>query len=532
MRSGLAFLPAAALALSVASVPASATSDYDELLRLVPSDANAVILINARGALASQYAKDQQWEAQRKMKAADHALQVPLGAVKYIRSANLDLTSHQPTWEVAAMTHSDPLDADKIAQAEGGHTDTIADLPAAVSPRDFTAVIFNDRVVGAISPADRQSATRWARAAKDRAKPALSSYLTDAVKNADLEETQYFIAIDMDGVVSPKDIFPNIAAAKLVKDANLDPVQIAEVIASIRGASLALAFADEATCSITLTFGDSPQPLKPIMKQAVLAGMAKHGVYIGEAEDWDATIEGNSIVLSGEIFTSGLRRIGSLLASPHPTTAPVKEDAEELTPEQATLAHYKAVKQIVDDVQKAENAQQISDIATFLDRYARKIDNLPILNVDPEMLGWSEYVSRSLRAASVRLKDVRLNTAAKAAEHSNFYDTEDTGGAPVATVKTNYRGKYYNRDSYYSGSGRYHGNNNSYRYGNYRGTEYQQVEYGQERYRLKYQERERRAIALEERATGKQEAMKIIQAIQDSVPEIRKSMTQKYSVEF
>jgi len=509
MRAGFATLTAAVVLLCALASPAAATSDYDELLRLVPSDANAVMLVNAQGAMASPYAQAQQWEAQRKMRAADHALEIPLAAVKYIRSAKLDLSTHQPVWEVAAMTHKEPLNADAIAQAEGGRTDRIADLDAAVSPRDFIAVVFNDRVIGAHNPADRQSATRWARTAKDNATPALTPFLTQAVKAADMDKTQFLIAADLDGVVSPKDIYPTVAAAKLVKDASLDPVQIAELVSSIRGATLTIALGETATGSVSLTFGESPEPLRPIMKQAVTGAMAKHGVYIGEAEDWEAKIEGNSIVLSGEIFTSGLRRIGSLLASPHPTTAPPAADAEPLSPEEATLAHYKAVKAIVDDVRKAENAQQISDIATFLDRYARKIDNMPILGVDPQLLGWSEHVSKSLRAASIRLKDVRLNTAAKAAEHSNFYDTEDTGGAPTKTIAITDRGRYYDRNDYH-----YDGDRN-YRYGNYRNTRLEEVEYGEERYRRGYQEGERRQIAIEERSKGKQEAIRMIEAVEN-----------------
>ena len=511
---------------------AEATGDYDNLLKLVPSDANALVMINASGVMNTEYAKANRWAEQRKMKLADNSAMVPKGTERYIRAAQLDLRTQLPTWQVVAVAHDHSISADSIARAEGGHVDEIGGLEAAVSPRGFIALAFSDRVVGAISPASRQSALRWAQQIEPRNEPELSSFLTGVVDEADMDASQFVLAIDLEGVVSSRDIFPDIAGAKLVVDNNLDPVELAELIASIKGVTLTVAFTDKAVGTLTYTFGEEAAALQPIAKQAAINGLKNHGAYIGEAEDWEVSVEGNKLILTGELYSSGLRRITSLLEAPTPDTTPDDaEEAEPLTPEEATLQHYRAVEAIINDVSKAENAEQISEIATYLDRYAKKIENLPILNVDPELLAWSEYVSTELRGTSVRLKDVRLRTSARAAQHQNFYDTNDTGGAPTRTVATNSRYKNYDRSSYYSGSGRYY-NNNNYRYSSGSNTELNEVDYAAERYRRKYQEGERRQVALEERASGLQEAMNSIKEIQNSMSQVRRDMTQKYQVEF
>jgi len=527
MRSAF-FVAVTVVLVCAAGGPAAATDDYDSLLRLVPSDANALVLINPVGIGATEYAQTQRLAEQRTMKAADHALVVPMGATRFVRGAKIDLTTATPVWEVTAVHMKDTVTAAQIAEAEGGHADKLGDLDAAFSPRDFVAVVFSEHVIGAYAPADRQTALRWARSANSATKPQLSPYLSSVVDGADLEQTQLVVAIDLEGVLSARDILPDVAQAKLVTEAGLDPIKVADLAASLKGFTLKMTVSDKVSGSVRMDFGEDAALLAPVARQAVVNAMANHGAYIAEMEAWEGSVEGRSIVLRGELTTSGTRRIASLLSAPVPDTTHDKQEhtEQQLDPVAASQQHFRAVKRMIDDVRRAENADDLDDIAVYLDRYARKIEQLPILNVDPELLGWSEYVSQTLRGAAVRLKDVRLNTAARAAKHANFYDTEDTGGAPTKTVAITDRGRYYDRNDYH-----YDGDRN-YRYGNYRNTHLEEVAYGEERYRRGYQEGERRQVAIEERSKGKQEAIRMIESVENATADIRRKMTQKYNAEF
>ncbi len=527
MRSAICAGVTAVLACAMA-MPAAATSDYDSLLRLVPSDANAVVLINPLGIGGTEYAKAQHLTEQRTMRAADKALLVPIGATKFARGARIDLTTGAPIWEVTAVYMKDAVTAAQIAKAEGGHVDKLGEQDAAFSPRDFVAVVFGDHIAAAYAPADRQTGLRWAKAANTATKPDLSSYLSAAVAKADLDKSQVLIALDLEGVISARDILPGLAQAELVTEHNLDAIKLADLVASLKGMTMSLTATDKVMGTVTLDFGADASILAPVAQQAVVRAMANHGVYIAEMEAWDAKVEGNAITLSGELFTSGLRRISSLLSAAVPDTRHDKEEhtEEQLDPLAASQQYFKAVQGMINDVSRAENADNLDDVAVYLDRYARKVDQLPILNVDPELQAWGGYVSNTLRGASVRLKDVRLNTAARAAEHANFYDTEDSGGAPTKTIAITDRGRHYSSGDYH-----YDGDRN-YNYGSYRNTHFEEVEYGQERYRRGYQEGERRQVAIEERAKGKQEAIRMMEAIQNSAADVRSKMTQKYNAEF
>lgn len=45
-------------------------------------------------------------------------------------------------------------------------------------------------------------------------------------------------------------------------------------------------------------------------------------------------------------------------------------------------------------------------VGGWFERYARKIDNLPILNVDPEMLDYGVFVADSLRQSETVMKGI------------------------------------------------------------------------------------------------------------------------------
>jgi hypothetical protein len=66
----------------------------------------------------------------------------------------------------------------------------------------------------------------------------------------------------------------------------------------------------------------------------------------------------------------------------------------------------------------------------WIDNDARKIDRLPVLNVDQEMLAYGRYVASRMRDASAALKGIGIQTAAQEAQVYQQFSTsgESYGG--------------------------------------------------------------------------------------------------------
>lgn len=69
-------------------------------------------------------------------------------------------------------------------------------------------------------------------------------------------------------------------------------------------------------------------------------------------------------------------------------------------------------------------------VGAWFERYARRIDNLPILNVAPEMLDFGVVVADSLRQSETAMKGIGVRSGMRKTQLPNFYTTR-TWATPV-----------------------------------------------------------------------------------------------------
>ncbi len=524
-----------------------ADAGLDALVAKVPADANALMMVDVAAMLNTDLADKMGWSVLFEMQAQSGEMLLPPTAKLWVRASHCDVGADRASWDLTLLQLKAAPKMDKLAAHEGGRMDTIGSATAVWSPRDFYALDLGGGIAAAYAPASRQQVTRWYNDAAKRKTSALSPFLAEVVKAADLKATQLVMALDLEGVVSPREAKPDLAAIEVIKGKVADLDQLAEAVASIRGVTLAVSVGERATGTLTVTMGKDVAFMQPYARDLIVHALRKRGMLVIEVQNWEAKAEGNTITMSGPLFASGLRRIGSFFDAPTPHVA-VAEDtskpeegttpapaapaaqAKPVDPVAASQAYFKAVSAYLDDVYKAEAADssQLGDAALWMQKYAKKIEQLPIADVDEQLLDWSAFVSAQLTQCSTRLKDVRLRSAKRMAEHSNFYDMEDTGGSPTTLVGVRTGGRDYNR----AHSSGYHYDSNNYNYSTYSGYDVYEVQTDVDRYRRKYQEAERKQAGIEEKASGAQDALVIIGELKAETARTRRDMTKKYGVEF
>jgi len=112
----------------------------------------------------------------------------------------------------------------------------------------------------------------------------------------------------------------------------------------------------------------------------------------------------------------------SMILMPGPGESASAETPAPPTPDGATAAatnepalnasrtYYMSVNQIMDDLEAmAKKGGNYNKTATWHDNYAKKIDDLPIRGVDPDLLTWGTTVSSNLRALAVSLRGVPID---------------------------------------------------------------------------------------------------------------------------
>jgi hypothetical protein len=269
---------------------------------------------------------------------------------------------------------------------------------------------------------------------------------------------------------------------------------------------LGVSFGDVAYGKIKVDFARDVSALSELAKPNLLTVLQERGLMIDDLNSWTAKAQGKLVTLEGELSESGLRLVSSLISPPTPALGgaekePSAEAAADATAK-ATQAHFRAVNELLEDLRgKRGQAKTVGQIGVWFDNYARRVDRLPMVNVDKEMLDYSRYVSQQLRNSAMAIKGIGIRSGVRQAQ-----ETTQGVSTPYASG-----GGY---DNYRYG-----------RYGWYAGVESR----GMNRYE---QAQTGARIRMEERGTGAAQARSIMQDIENVTAQVRRTMTEKYNLEF
>ncbi len=322
------------------------------------------------------------------------------------------------TWPLLELNRD--LSIVNLARQTKGTADTVVKLNAVVLPEDAYIVEFDSRHVAGLAPANRQAAVRWLKEVSGRSQSKLTPYLERALQltsKIDLVE-----ALDMEDAIPPEAIRMKLKTSQVVSSAKptVDVEKLVALLATLKGVTFEVVFKDDIHARFLLDFGQDAKELASLGKPLLLEVLNKHGASIEDFESWTPSVSGQQFVLTGKLSPSGMHKVFSLIDAPIAfflaPSEPAKNDDPSKLMAYQSLAYFKSIQSILEDVRKeSRDSVTLGQNAAWIDRWARKIDRLPILNVDNDMLDYGSKVVGHLRQASDSLKGVGMNTAYRSA---------------------------------------------------------------------------------------------------------------------
>jgi hypothetical protein len=484
--------------LIVLSATATRGDTFDQLLPKVPATANAVVLIDVERTLASPLAQQEGWGKKLELAYVSRPIFLPPEASKLVVSAALepgnDFLRH---WEVAVMELADPLSIRSIARSEGGYVDTIKEVDVAWTPSDAYFVALSDRELGVVSPADRQFVSRWIGYATKNDRVMLSDYLRQATQLTN-EQIQILLAIDLTDVVEPHELAEKIENSPLFEKAKLPTEDVISIVASLRGAVLRVALADDAQAQLRIDFGQDVTPLEAVAQELVLQVLDNLGANVDELQSWKTEVKGQAILMQGPLSQDAMRRVFSVIELPTAkfSMLPAEEQEDGATSEaenesllrESSLTYFTSITVLLKDLKR--ELQGNKAVSSILERYAGKIDRMPILHVDDDLLDYGSGVAQTLRGIALSRRQGGIQSGAA---------TAGMGGGGYSNYDYGY-GYFGNLGDRYSGARR--------------------------------SAADRASIKAQSMAASNQARVEGSKAIADATAEIRRQMTQKYGVEF
>jgi hypothetical protein len=496
-------------------------AEYDHLLRRIPDEVNTLILLNVESIFASELAQAENWQQTYSDNFAAAPLIVPPRARQFVLGAAVDIESMHPRLEVASMEVSTDPTIDEIAARIGGPMDELSGLPV-VWPRDNLCIVkFSPSQFGVISPASRQEAARWTADVQRRSAVGLSPYLQQAARYAASAGPEIIMAIDLAHVLRQEAIRSAVEQSDLFQ--SRDGNQVAAILGSLRGITLGVRVTDRIYGKLLVDFGQDASILEPVAKQLILRVLTSTGAMIDEVNDWKGSAAGNRIALEGPLTTEGMRRLFSLTtldsaviarsatpagAAPPPKPAAAKDlSTPQPDPQEAiaaaSLRYFRSISRYLNDLQKPRRSNELSDIALWMNNFGRRIQRLPVHNVDPDLRAYGQMVVDGLNDAVGYVQSIDARTLERQAQ------VQPESGVSAGQLPT---GRVI-------------------QYGPYvRYREY--VPFFRANVDIGSTESERNQIAQEEYETGTDAARQIMEHLQSETRNIRATMTQRYGREF
>jgi hypothetical protein len=407
---------------------------FEDLLTRIPGGANSLVLIDVDAFYASPMAERQGWKATFERKWSEQPILLPPEAKRFVLAAHLDpLNSMRSNWEAAVVELGTPIPMATIARAEGGYIDSIDSTNVVWTPSHAYFVEFDKQLLGVAYPDDRQMVARWLTLSKTGQGSPLSPYLAAATKKL-RSAGQIVMAVDLSNVTQPHRMDRAIKEMGLLNGKNVSPMAVTQTLSTLKGVTVSIDFHSQPLTEARVEFSSDIKAIKPIAKDLVMAAMSRLGMPVEDSKAWKVTLERDTIILRGQLTEKGLRQISTFLELPTSKFSTLakesesKEDPKKLTVE-ASLRYFHTFEKLIEDLKGGLNTDAK---IVWYEKTARKIDNLPILHVDEELLAFGAATSQQIRETAQRGRNIgHANTANQVAivgSYGNYYDNGYGGG--------------------------------------------------------------------------------------------------------
>lgn len=299
------------------------------------------------------------------------------------------------------------------------HTETperIGKLAAAPTARGDYLVEVSPRTIALVRPGVRQEVARWIGSLGSDPTP-LAAFLTEAAGRPQA----VVLAIDLQDALSAGRVSRWLESQTPLELDGADPAKVAELMARLVGASLAIDVGSETHAEVRVRF-DGAIPLKPTALRSVFRGLLREThASIPELEAADAEIDGSDLVLRTPLSDEAVRRVFSLLLAPSGSTPPGQESAKA-SPSQppranaadASQEYFRAVDDAVNDLERANRrATDYARTAVWHENFAQKIEELPAAGVDPALVDYGSRTASRLRGLAASLRGVAVDINAE-----------------------------------------------------------------------------------------------------------------------
>jgi hypothetical protein len=435
-RSAAGRLSSVVIGLVFGLASMSQAAEWTKLLEHPPAGANTIALINAEELRFGAAKLKRFKEGEQQEDAAEIVADLPDNLKRAALSAYFDPNTLQSHWELVTGTFDKKIGTPRaIADQEGGYVDKISNHTVVWSPRRRYFVPLDADRMAVHIPANRSAVSQWLRGLGQPSQ-ALPGYLKQTAERA-IDRTALLVAFDMADSVSPTQAAENVQTLQSVVKAKLNPESLGKLLGDLKGLTFSVSAKERFFGELRVDFNVAPTLIREAGRDIVVEICGRHGILLPEMKEWDWNVDGKAFVMSGPLDAISIVNLlavfrGSPSSSDSHSMSSEPPPAESSSNNTADMA--KASKRYFGNVQKllkeSRNTKGLSpaERGVYSDKLSRKIDDLPMLNVDPDLLNYGANVAELIRGAGLAIRSANVAAGGQRATQANSSVSYGWGG--------------------------------------------------------------------------------------------------------
>ena len=499
-------LAAVAVALAAAA-PARAAETAADLLGWVPARANVALFVDVDALNQSEIARNNRWGVSGLPTTGLDSL--PAGASKLVIATQF-APGGPPAWEVTVAGLKKPVSEADFAKRNDGTRETVADRPVVLTPRHGYVANLAPGVAGAYTPPNRPDVGRWLRGATGKVPAGFSPYLQAAAGRVGTA-TPVVLAIDTTDMFDAGQVKAKLGKADSLKGKADQVPALAGLFAGLKGVTLTVRATDKLTAEVRLDFARPAAALEAVGKPLTLEVLTRMGLKADEMDGWAFAVKGDVATFGGPIDPDSADQLVAPFLGPGVAVVDPDDSSSSAggsdARAKASLKYFKAVEKLSNETRNSKN-KSFEQLAFRFNNAARRIDDLPILNVDDELLNWGATMATTFRSLGL--------SASVAGGQITF---AEANRAMVSVTTPN----YYYGSAYAGGVGYWGSYGAGYNYaaptgavGNAESSNYAQID----------------AMNATTNQNEMANRMKTWDTIKTATQDVRRKMVKKYGIEF
>jgi hypothetical protein len=438
MKTSICVLLLASIVTLVADAAAERAQASDltsDLLAKLPDSVNAVGVIRLEELLTSPRACEEGWALQYEVCYLSGALVIPPTVQTVVLGARFDPVSQSRIQEfgIARLKKRNPFPIREFARANQAEMEVVAGKEVALSIRHGYVAEIETGVIGGVAPPNRQEFARWLQFSKTNKQPVISAYLREAVESK--PSAQILLAVDLQEMANPKSLHAWLVASDALKNRQAELADMEKLLLGLKGMRFTATVEKMTHGQVWFDFSQKPTenqaelilPMFQVWMRdagAVIEDLADPGVHIHVVKQ--------SVLADLIVSDSSLRRIMTLL--PQPSVAMQSASAGDQAPGQGAGLidqmlvnrwYFQSIDSLLDELHKAANkSKSYAQFTLWHETFARKIDQLPTAQIDPELSKYGASIATHLRALALSLRGVAMQMEGLEGQKRFYYYQE------------------------------------------------------------------------------------------------------------